>query len=140
MALYRKVTLVVPPGEYEVKIVNGYDKVSHNGNAMMVFRLTVEGLSRSFVDCIVFTESSDWKIAAFLAAMGIRVSENDEIDLRARDFVGRTGRAVVGVHEYRGSSENCIVRWVPAESKAQVANPPPTAATVQGEPNEPAAR
>ena len=117
MAKY-KLLSVVPPGEYEVEIVGAYDCVSKNENEMMALKVRVKGHARIFFDHLVFSEASDWKIASYLISMGQEVADNEELDLRARDYIDRTARADVGVREFRGLKQNYIKKWLPPKSGA----------------------
>jgi hypothetical protein len=63
----------------------------------------------------VFAENSYWKVAQFLTAMGHTLTGDEDID--PVDYVGRQARALVGVHEFRGLSQNYIEKWLPPLAK-----------------------
>ena len=106
----------VEPGKYEVSVVGAKSSVSKKGNQMITLRLSVEGAHRLFSDHLVFTESSFWKVADFLIAMGHPPSGEVDLDFDPQNYVGCTAVALVGVEEFNGRSQNKIERWLPPTS------------------------
>ena len=111
MPKYRHIEVVVPPGEYDVTVETAMLKRSKKGNEMIVLQLSAGAKNRWFLEHLVFAEKSYWKIAQFLMAMGHNITGDEEID--PFDYVGRTARAVVDVHEFGGRSQNKIQQWLP---------------------------
>ena len=109
-----------------MEIVGGYDCVSKNENEMMVLKVRVKGYARTFFDHLVFSDASDWKIASYLISMGQEVADDEELDLRAHDYIRRTARAEVGIREFRGLKQNYIKNWLPPKSSAVEASETPS--------------
>jgi hypothetical protein len=116
MPTYRHIQSVVPPGEYDVTVMSATLAPTKAGDEMMVLRLSAPGSSKWFFDRLVFAERFYWKIAQFLTAMGKQLTGDEEID--PLDYVCRSGRAIVGVHDFNGRPENFIKRWLPPKSNA----------------------
>lgn len=130
MPKFHKSRTVLPPGDYEVRVASATDKVSANENEMIVLRLSVEGHPQLFSDHLVFTESSSWKIAQFLTAMGEEVA--DDVDIHAADYVGRCARALIGVEEFNGIPKNRIEKWLSPAKTVPAAEPSPSLRPVTG--------
>jgi|GEM_PF-6847503 len=128
MPTYRHIQPVVPPGEYDVTVMSATLAPTKAGHEMMVLRLCAPGSSKWFFERLVFAESSYWKIAQFLTAMGKQLTGDEEIN--PPDYVHRSGRAIVGVHEFNGRPENFIKKWLPPKSKTGAVN---SAETSNGE-------
>jgi len=111
---------VVSPGKYEVQVVGAKNQISQNGNEMIVLRISVAGAARLFSDHLVFTESSLWKIADFLTAMGEEADE--EHDIEPGNYLGRVALAKVGVEEYNGRAHNKIEKWLPPITESEKAD------------------
>jgi Protein of unknown function (DUF669) len=126
MPRYHKSRAVLPSGKYQVKVIGAKDEISKNGNPMITLRLSVKvkGASRVFFDHLVFTDSSDWKVAEFLTAMGEELT--DEMDIKPYEYVDRTALARVGIKEFEGQLQNFIERWLPPESSAGKATEAPS--------------
>jgi Protein of unknown function (DUF669) len=113
MPRYRHTQPVVPEGEYDVTVMSATEGRSKSGNEMIVLRLSAEGSKHWFSEHLVFSDASYWKIAQFLTAIGKHL-KGDE-DIKPEDCLGRTARAIVGVKEFGGRSENVIKKWLPAK-------------------------
>ena len=57
-------------------------------------------------------ESAFWKIDAFRAATGENVAADQEVEIRADDLIGRTGRAKLIVEEFNGRKRNKVGAWL----------------------------
>jgi hypothetical protein len=97
---------------------------------MIVLELCAGDSDVRFLDHLVFTESSAWKIAQFLNAMGEELIDQD---IDPDDYIGRTARAIVGAREYQGRIQNCIESWLPPESTSAAASSPSAAQPDAGE-------
>lgn len=111
MPTYRKNSSVVPAGEYQIRVLGAMSQVSKKGNEMIRLHLSAGSLAHCFHDYLVFTEECALKIAQFLTAMGEEVP--DEKDVNPDDYIGRTGRALVGVKEFNRRLQNTIEKWLP---------------------------
>ena len=111
MPRYRHTQPVVPEGEYNVTVMSATEGRSKSGNEMIVLRLSPEGSTHWFSEHLVFSDSSYWKIAQFLTAIGKKL-KGDE-DIKPEDCLGRIARAIIGVKEFEGRSENVIKKWLP---------------------------
>ena len=113
----------VEPGEYNVEVVNAEETVSQKGSDMIELKLRVQPSGAVFFDHLVFMESAFWKIDAFRAATGENVAANEEVEIRADDLIGRTGRARLIVEEFNGRKRNKIGAWLlPKSAIAPLAN------------------
>src|SRR5437879_296946 len=107
----------VQPGDYEVEVVNAEETVSQKGHDMIELKLRAEPGGAVFFDHLVFTESSFWKIDAFRAAIGERVTPDQEVEIHGDDLIGRKGRARLVVEEFNGRKRNKIGAWLlPAQA------------------------
>jgi hypothetical protein len=90
---------------------------------MIELKLRVQPSGATFFDHLVFTESAFWKIDAFRAATGETVTPEQEVEIRADDLIGRTGRARLTVEEFNGRKRNKIAAWLPPKpANAALAN------------------
>jgi hypothetical protein len=120
MPTYRHIQPFVPPGEYDVTVMSATLAPTKAGDEMMVLRLSAPGSSKWFFERLVFADSSYWKIAQFLTAMGKQLSGDE--DINPVDYIHRTARAIVDVQDFNGRPENFIKKWLPPKSKAGAVN------------------
>jgi hypothetical protein len=116
MPTYRHVQPVVAPGEYNVTVMAATLRRSKSGNEMMVLRLSANGSKNWFSEHLVFSDRSYWRIAEFLTSMGKQLTGDE--DINPADYIGRTGRAIVGVDDFNGRPQNVIKKWLPPKSEA----------------------
>ncbi len=122
MPRYRHIQSVVPPGEYNVTVKIATLKQSTTGNEMFVLRLAAGSSDCWFNEHLVFADSSYWKIAQFLTAMGKQLTGDE--DINPGEYVNRTARAVIGVQDYNGKPQNFIQKWLPPKSEPANGNAP----------------
>jgi hypothetical protein len=104
-----------PAGEYTLEVVDAAEKVSQNGNDMIVLKCKVvedgEVKGGKITDHLVFTPKAFFKVDEARAALGFKVIPDEEVDVEADDFIGKRGKAILGIQE--GDDRwNEIVRWV----------------------------
>jgi hypothetical protein len=117
----------VEPGEYSVEVINAEETTSQKGSEMIELKLRVQPSGAVLFDHLVFTESAFWKIDAFRAATGENVAANEEVEIRADDLVGRTGRVKLTVEEFNGRKRNKVAAWLlPKPATAPLTNAQPT--------------
>ena len=102
----------VEPGDYTVEVLNATESISQKQNEMIELKLKVEPGGAILYDNLVFTENAFWKIDAFRAATGEKVTPDEEVDIIADDLIGRKGRARLAVEEYNGKKRNKVVAWL----------------------------
>ena len=118
----------VEPGEYTAEVLNAEETVSQKGSDMIELKLRVQPSGATLFDHLVFMETAFWKIDAFRAATGENVAPDQEVEIRADDLIGRTGRARLVVEEFNGRKRNKVAAWLapmPANAALTVANPKP---------------
>jgi hypothetical protein len=74
----------IEPGIYKFGVLEAVEKLSTNGNEMIVLKLeTADG--DVIQDKLVFTEKALWKIESFLASAGKKPEKGQNISLSTRD-------------------------------------------------------
>jgi hypothetical protein len=79
---------------------------------MIELKLRAQPSGATFFDHLVFMETAFWKIDAFRAATGENVTPDQDVEIRADDLIGRTGRARLIVEEFNGRKRNKIAAWL----------------------------
>jgi len=136
--------VLLPAGEYAVKIIDAQDTWSKAGNAMIELTLAIKGaaeIGRTW-EYLSGSESGLWKVEEFLRAIGHYPGKGQPFDLKAPALVGLKARAVVGVEEWNGKEKNKIAKWIaaPAQTPFPVpATAPPPAPRYDNSPPPPAA-
>ena len=102
----------VEPGEYTVEVLNAEETVSQKGSDMIELKLRVQPSGATLFDHLVFMETAFWKIDAFRAATGENVAPDQEVEIRADDLIGRTGRVRLIVEEFNGRKRNKVAAWL----------------------------
>jgi hypothetical protein len=116
----------VDPGEYEIEVINAEETNSQKGSEMIELKLRVHPSGAVLFDHLVFSENCFWKIDAFRAATGETVAPEQEVEIRADDLIGRTGRAKLLVEEFNGRKRNKVANWLlPKPANAPLANANP---------------
>jgi hypothetical protein len=116
----------VEPGEYSVEVLNAEETVSQKGSDMIELKLRAQPSGATFFDHLVFMETAFWKIDAFRAATGENVAPDQEVEIRADDLIGRTGRVRLIVEEFNGRKRNKVAAWLapkPVNTALASANP-----------------
>ena len=103
------------PGDYRVEVVDASELVSKSGHEMIELKLRTEQDSYLY-DFLVFTETAFWKIDAFRAASGEKVTPEDQVEITADDLIGRKARARLSVEEYNGQKRNKVAAWLVTDS------------------------
>lgn len=118
----------VEPGEYTAEVVNAEETFSQKGHEMIELKLRVQPSGATLFDHLVFMETAFWKIDTFRAATGENVGADQEVEIRADDLIGRTGRVRLIVEEFNGRKRNKVAAWLapmPANAALTDANPKP---------------
>src|SRR5438270_11113218 len=102
----------VEPGEYLVEVIGAQETLSQKKHDMIELKLRVQPSGAVMFDHLVFMESAFWKIDAFRAATGENVAADQEVEIRADDLVGRTGRAKLIVEELNARKRNKVRAWL----------------------------
>ena len=113
----------VEPGEYHLEVLNAEEAFSQKGHEMIELKLRVQPSGAILFDHLVFMDTAFWKIDAFRAATGEHVGAEQEVEIRADDLIGRTGRAKLIVEEYKGRKRNKIGAWLPPRPAAPGTQP-----------------
>jgi hypothetical protein len=100
-----------PAGDYEVQVVNATGYIAAEGNKVVILKLSIEGGCAKTFDVLVFTPKGMPKIAAFFAAIQIKLADGEGIAIA--DLTGRSGRARVKVALINHRFRNVITRWLP---------------------------
>ena len=85
--------VLLEKGEHTLEIVDAVEKMSSNGNEMIVLTL-VKDRSKVF-DKLVFTPKAFFKIDQVLEAMGEAVNKGEERDITRFDFLGKSVKAMI---------------------------------------------
>lgn len=111
----------LPPGNYQVKIIEAEETTSKNGGNPMIELNLLEKKSRALIfDRLVFTEKAYFRIDQFRQATGDTVKPGEEIEIDAAYCKGRVGWVALEVEDYNGRTKNVVKQWLPSE-------PPPNA-------------
>jgi hypothetical protein len=112
----------MPPGEYDVEVIDASETVSSKGHDMIELKLrTATGCV--FYDFLVFTGNAFWKIDSFRAALGEPITPGEDVEVLADDLIGRRARARLTVEEFNGRKRNKVAAWLaPAARSAATAN------------------
>jgi hypothetical protein len=111
----------VPPGLYEVEILNAVEKNSQSGNPMIVLTLGIEG-GPEIRDFLVFSQKTFWKIDQCLASLGQTTIPGEPISVEPSDLFGATGLAEIGQEagiKNPNQQYNCLLRWVFGEERKE---------------------
>ena len=118
----------VEPGEYTLEVLNAEEAVSQKGSDMIELKLRIQPSGAILFDHLVFMDTAFWKIDAFRAATGEHVGADQEVEIRADDLIGRTGRAKLIVEEFKGRKRNKVGAWLlPAPASAPLHTATPSA-------------
>jgi hypothetical protein len=131
-----------PRGAYDFEVSTAEDAISKKGSEMIVLELLVfdeHGNHKKLKDWLV--ESLPVKLKHACAAVGLHAAyENGNV--ASFDFVGRTGRLMLGIQKQDGFPDrNNVTGYVPAAEAAArpaaprpaAARPPPSSATSKSE-------
>jgi len=114
----------VQPGDYDVRVIDASETVSKSSGAEMIkLTLEVEGRGCRLFDYLIASASTAWKIDAFRRSMGEKVVEGEEVELTARDLIGRTARARLKTEDYNGKINNKVELWLDATRPSKPAAP-----------------
>ncbi len=114
----------VEAGDYVVEVIGAVDSISQKGNEMIELTLRVEPSETLLYDFLVFTENAYWKIDAFRAAIGDKVTVDQEVEIITDELVGRTGRVRLTIEEYEGRKRNKVSAWLVPQEKGGKNNEP----------------
>ncbi len=109
----------VEPGDYIVEVVGAEESISQKShNEQIELKLEVEPSGWIVWDYLVFTANAFWKIDAFRAATGEKVTPDEDIEIIADDLIGRRGRVRLVVEEHNGKKRNKVGAWLVPTPKA----------------------
>lgn len=111
----------MPPGEYDVEVIDASETVSRNGHDMIELKLRTSN-GCVFYDFLVFTKNAFWKIDSFRSAIGEQPTPDEEVEVLADDLIGRGGRARLVVEEYNGRKRNKVAAWLAPAARPASAN------------------
>ena len=110
----------IEPGDYTVEVLNAEETVSKQGRDMIELKLKVVPDGSVFFDYLVFVENAYWKIDAFRAAIGEIVLPDEDVEIRADEFIGKRGIARLVVEEFQGRKRNKVAAWLVPAPKAGI--------------------
>jgi len=105
---------ILPAGEYPFRVLDASEALSKSGNKMIKLKIAAgDGKTADIVlfDYLVFTESSVWKVDAFLKSCGMHPGEGKEATIKADEFIGWEGRVKVVVEDYNGDKQNKVASY-----------------------------
>lgn len=109
-------TFIVPPGDYKLKVIAAKDDTSKTGNDMIELQLRIihdDGSNGpSLFDYLVFTQSSFWKVDAFLKSADKHPGEGQSVNVNADDLIGYEVRATLKVEKYDGKESNKVAAYL----------------------------
>jgi len=114
----------VEAGDYTVEVVNAAETVSKQGHDMIELKLKVVPSGAVLFDYLVFIENAYWKIDSFRCSLGEKVLPDEDVDVKADDFIGKQGRARLSLEEYQGRKRNKIAAWLAPQSKTNTPTTP----------------
>lgn len=106
----------VPAGDYRLKVVEASEDTSKAGNDMIKLKLRIVKEDGSngpaLFDYLVFSESSRWKVDAFLMSAGQHPGEGEALSLEADDMIGWEVQATLKVESYDGKKGNKVEAYL----------------------------
>ena len=109
----------VEPGDYTVEVVGAEESIAQRThNEQIELKLSVEPSGAIIYDYLVFTPNAFWKIDAFRAATGEKVTPDEDVEIVADDLIGRKGRARLFIEEHNGKKRNKVAAWLVPAPKA----------------------
>lgn len=106
---------LLPKGGYDFEVLEGSDKPSKSGNAMITLKIKVFGPEHevTIFDYLIFTEDFEWKVRHAADACGILEKYESGV-LYASDFEGRTGRCILRIQPPKDdfASKNVVDSYV----------------------------
>lgn len=109
-------TFHVEPGDYKLRVAEAKEDTSKSGNDMIKLTLRVikdDGTDGSMLfDYLVFTESSRWKVDAFLQSCGKHPGDGQSLDIDVDDMIGWECEATLAVEEFDGKKSNKVVSYI----------------------------
>jgi hypothetical protein len=106
----------VEAGDYQVEVVGAIETTSKSNREMIELKLrTSEG--SYLYDFLVFIPSAFWKIDAFRASTGEKVTPDQDVELTGDDLIGRVGTARLSLEEYNGKKRNKVIAWLVSAPK-----------------------
>lgn len=107
----------VPPGEYQVEIIDVRHAVSDRGNHQINLKLRTES-GVLVIDYFELINEEFWRIYAFLAAIGDPVMPGEYPTVIPEDWVGAIANVRLRVVRHRGNTFNMVARWLdPGQSQ-----------------------
>jgi hypothetical protein len=104
----------LPPGDYVVEVNKAVDKVSKNGNDMVLLQICFQDHScPEFYDHLVYSPKSIFKINEFLTAVGVNFTIGMDERLVTADLFWARACARFSVKEWEGKKVNHLDAWLP---------------------------
>jgi|TARA_R100001530_G_scaffold11670_2_gene11173 hypothetical protein len=105
---------LLPPGDYEVEIIDHEFGVTQKGDDKLTLTLS-EPDTGNYVWChLMFTPKTEWKVKSLLRALGIS-KEGTEVDVNeelCNNMKGTKVWANISIEEYNGTRNNRISRFL----------------------------
>lgn len=105
-------SFTVPAGEYKLRVIEADEDTSKSGNDMIKLKLRIvksDGRDGpAMFDYLVFSDSSFWKIDAFLKAAGEHPGEGEEVSIDCTAIIGWEVQARLTVDTYNGKQSNKV--------------------------------
>lgn len=98
-------------GPYQVTVEDAGEETAKSGNEMIKLTLAINGRNNKLFERLVFTENAFWKIDGVRAALGFKVTAGETLEIKADDFIGKTGIVHVSHEEYKGRQVPKILAW-----------------------------
>jgi len=115
---------VIPDGLYDFEVATSEEKVSKNGNDMIVLNLKVYDVTGRFVFVTDYLlESFLPKLLAFCKEAGLRGSYDDGT-LCAEDLPQRTGKVQIAIEQKGDYPAKNVVKWYGEKTKRPEDMPP----------------
>jgi len=102
----------VPAGDYNAEVIDAQETLSSRMHEMITLKLRLEPSGAIVFDHLVFTANAFWKIDAFRAATGEKVTPEEDVEIVADDLIGRRGRVRLAIEEYQGAKKNKVSAWL----------------------------
>ncbi len=115
----------LPPGTYQVKVIEAEETQSKNGGNPMIELTLLEKTKRATIfDRLVFTEKAFFRIDQFRSSTGDTVKPGEEVEIDRDYCKGRVGWVELDVEEYNGRKKNVVKYWLSPEPGAKETSRP----------------
>lgn len=106
----------VAPGDYKLKVIEAEEDTSKAGNDMIKLKLRIiksdGGDGPALFDYLVFSESSLWRVDAFLKSCDQHPGEGVKVDIDPTAIIGWECEAKLAVDDYDGKKSNKVAAYL----------------------------